>query len=174
METLLEPYVAIRDYMEAGGPVLLAILFVAILLWALIIERFLYLWVNHPRAMSSTVGRWQARRDNDSWYAKQIRLALISQVSSRLDRNLLLIRTLIAICPLLGLLGTVTGMIHVFDIMAITGTGNARGMAEGISRATLPTMSGLVIALSGVFFSARLDQRARLEREKLADLLRTY
>ena len=54
-------------------------------------------------------------------------------------------------CPLLGLLGTVTGMIEVFDIMAITGTGNARAMASGIARATLPTMTGLFISIVGLF-----------------------
>jgi len=171
---LLEPYVLVRDFMEAGGPVLLGVLFVAILLWALIIERFIYLWINHPAEMIKAVARWQARRDTDSWFAKRIREAMISRVSARLHVNLRMIRTLIAICPLLGLLGTVTGMVQVFDVMAFTGTGNARGMAEGISRATLPTMAGLVVALSGLFFSARLDQRARLETERLNDMLRHY
>ncbi len=76
-----------------------------------------------------------------------------------------------AVCPLLGLLGTVTGMIHVFDVMAIQGSGNARAMAAGISMATTPTMAGMVVALSGLFFSSRLQQRAGLERQKAADLL---
>ena len=67
------------------------------------------------------------------------------------NRNLLLIQGLIALCPLLGLLGTVTGMIEVFDIMAITGTGNARAMASGIAKATLPTMTGLFISIVGFF-----------------------
>ena len=49
------------------------------------------------------------------------------------------------------MLGTVTGMIEVFDIMAITGTGNARAMASGIARATLPTMTGLFISIVGLF-----------------------
>ena len=62
-----------------------------------------------------------------------------------------MIQGLIALCPLLGLLGTVTGMIDVFDIMAITGTGNARAMASGIARATLPTMTGLFVSIVGLF-----------------------
>ena len=52
---------------------------------------------------------------------------------------------------MLGLLGTVTGMIEVFDVMAFTGTGNPRAMASGVSKATLPTMTGLVISISGLF-----------------------
>ena len=48
-----------------------------------------------------------------------------------------MIKTLMAVLPLLGLLGTVTGMVQVFDVMAITGTGNARLMAGGVSAATI-------------------------------------
>ena len=61
------------------------------------------------------------------------------------------IQILITLCPVLGLLGTVTGMIEVFDVMAFTGTGNPRLMAGGISKATLPTMTGLVISITGLF-----------------------
>jgi biopolymer transport protein ExbB len=124
--------------------------------------------------MQATIARWQARRDVESWYARRIREGMISKVSMDLASGLRMIKTLIAVCPLVGLLGTVTGMIGVFEIMALTGTGNARAMAAGIYQATIPTMSGLVIALSGLFFSARLDQRAKEERDKLADMLRYY
>ena len=63
-----------------------------------------------------------------------------------------------ALCPLLGLLGTVTGMIEVFDVMAFTGTGNPRLMAGGISKATLPTMTGLVISITGLFAITFLER----------------
>jgi biopolymer transport protein ExbB len=70
-----------------------------------------------------------------------------------------------------GLLGTVTGMIEVFDVMASTGSGNARGMAAGVSKATLPTMAGMVAALSGMLFSIQLERFARDESERVADSL---
>ena len=168
-EYLEAPLIALQDFMYVGGPVLWAILFVAILMWAFILERFIYLQQVQPGRVKATVDDWNMRSDHTSWYAHKIRRAMISEVHSDAARYLLLIRTLIAVCPLLGLVGTVTGMVHVFDVMAVTGTGNARGMAEGISRATIPTMSGLVVALSGLIFSARLDARARMERDKLAD-----
>jgi len=170
-EYLDAPLVALQDFMYAGGPVLWAILAVAILLWTFILERFIYLNRVHPGRVRETIGEWEQRRDHTSWFAHRIRQAMISEVDAQASRYLLLIRTLIAVCPLLGLVGTVTGMVHVFDIMAVTGTGNARGMAEGISRATIPTMSGLVVALSGLIFSARLDSRAKQERRRLADSL---
>ena len=76
-----------------------------------------------------------------------------------------------AVCPLMGLLGTVTGMIEVFDVMAILGSGNVRAMAAGVSKATIPTMAGMVGALSGVFASSYLENRANKEAELLEDHL---
>jgi biopolymer transport protein ExbB len=96
---------------------------------------------------------------------------LIARVDERLNRGLLIIRSLVALCPMLGLIGTVTGMIEVFDVMAIAGTGNIRGMAGGVSKATLPTMAGMVAALSGLIFSAQLDRFAKAESHRVADRL---
>nr|NIP17524.1 MotA/TolQ/ExbB proton channel family protein [Xanthomonadales bacterium]NIX12314.1 MotA/TolQ/ExbB proton channel family protein [Xanthomonadales bacterium] len=79
--------------------------------------------------------------------------------------------TCVALCPLLGLLGTVTGMIEVFDVMAISGTGNPRSMASGVSKATIPTMAGMVAALSGIAMSTYLQRKAGRERELLSDHL---
>ena len=162
---------SILAFMESGGTVLWGIFGVSFLLWALIIERYVYLRLNHPTHVKRVVESWQARTDVSSWFAHKIRQAMVSEISERLTRSLSLIKALVAVCPLLGLLGTVTGMIHVFDVMAIQGSGNARAMAAGISMATTPTMAGMVVALSGLFFSSRLQQRAGLERQKAADLL---
>jgi biopolymer transport protein ExbB len=94
---------------------------------------------------------------------------LLTEVELELDRGLLIIRSLVALCPMLGLIGTVTGMIEVFDVMAVAGTGNVRGMAGGVSRATLPTMAGMVAALSGLIFSVQLERRARRESQNIFD-----
>jgi len=88
-----------------------------------------------------------------------------------LKRNVGLIKALIAICPLLGLMGTVTGMVSVFDVMTFSGSGNARAMAAGVSRATVPTMAGMVAALSGVYFGTWLEHKAITETDELEDSL---
>jgi len=62
-------------------------------------------------------------------------------------------------------------MVEVFDVMAITGSGNARAMAGGISKATLPTMAGMVVALSGLFFTSSLERRASRAVEQMEDEL---
>jgi biopolymer transport protein ExbB len=171
MQPLLEPLGQVRDFVDSGGYVLWAILFVSVVLWTLIIERYLYLRLGHRACLRRTVDQWRSRRDRSSWYAMQIRRSLIAQLSARLTASLRLIGTLIALCPLLGVLGTVTGMIQVFDVIAVLGTSNARAMAAGISMATTPTMAGMVVAISGIFFSVHLQQRAATEIQKAADLL---
>lgn len=171
MYWLTEAYTAIRDFMETGGDVLWAILVVTFLMWILIIERFWYFRSGHTELVKQVVASWDAREDTTSWYAHRIREALISQVSESLNSSVMLIQTLVALCPLLGLLGTVTGMIAVFDVMAISGSGNARGMAAGVSKATLPTMAGMVAALSGMFFSNMIERFTLSEGERVGDSL---
>ena len=174
MEFFSDASLAMERFFDMGGPVLYAIFVVLLLMWGLILERFWYLRSVFPGEARGVIEVWDGRKDTTSWYAGRIRDAMISDVNQNLHRHLLLIKTLIAICPLLGLLGTVTGMISVFDVMAVAGTGNARAMAGGVSRATVPTMSGMVAALSGMYFAIRLQQRADVETNKLEDALQHH
>jgi biopolymer transport protein ExbB len=165
---------SIRSFLDLGGNVLYAIMAVLFLMWTFILERLWYFYRVHPKEKQIIVDQWESREDTHSWYAKSIRDEMISQTSIALKNNIGLINALIAICPLLGLLGTVTGMINVFDVMTYSGSGNARAMAAGVSMATVPTMSGMVAALSGVYFGTWLDHKASTETEALADLLQAH
>jgi biopolymer transport protein ExbB len=165
---------AIRDFMELGGDVLWAIMFVLFLMWTLILERLWYFYRVHPGRKREILRTWEARFDSTSWYAKRIRESLIAEAALELKQNVGMIKALIAICPLLGLLGTVTGMITVFDVMTYSGGGNARAMAGGVSMATVPTMAGMVAALSGVYFGTWLEHKAQVEAENLEDLLQHH
>ena len=165
---------SIRSFLDLGGNVLYAIMLVLFLMWTFILERLWYFYRVHPKEKLAIVNAWEAREDTHSWYAKSIREEMISKTSVALKNNIALINALIAICPLLGLLGTVTGMISVFDVMTYSGSGNARAMAAGVSMATVPTMSGMVAALSGVYFGTWLDHKASTETDELADLLQAH
>ncbi|MDX1459825.1 MAG: MotA/TolQ/ExbB proton channel family protein, partial [Xanthomonadales bacterium] len=123
---------SIRDFLELGGDVLYGIMLTLFLMWTLILERLWFIYKVHPARKEAIVEAWERRADTTSWYAKRIREQLISETSVSLKRNVGLIKALIAICPLLGLMGTVTGMITVFDVMTFSGSGNARAMAAGV------------------------------------------
>ena len=166
-----DAFVAIRDFMELGGPILRWIALTIFVMWVLIAERLMF-FRSTMRTMSADIhDRWEARPERRSWNAHQIREGMISQFQIATSGPIPMIQTLVALCPLLGLMGTVTGMIKVFEVMAVSGSGNVRAMAAGVSQATVPTMAGMVGALSGVLLVTLLSRRTAREVEFLEDSL---
>lgn len=149
-------------FLELGGPVLMLVIGAGFLMWLLIIERLLYLFFGLPQLVEALGQQWRARSDHGSIHAHWVRQGLMAELKLHSQRSLYLIRTLVALAPLLGLLGTVTGMLEVFEVMAQSGSSNARAMASGIARATIPTMAGMVLAITGLYASSLLD--AGIER----------
>ena len=161
----------LREFFEAGGPVLWGILLVTMIMWTLIIERFWYFKNLMPALSDKALNQWSNISNKGDWFSMRIRDQIISEVSGETRKFLLTIETMMQILPLLGLLGTVVGMIKVFDVMTFFGTGNARLMASGVSQATIPTMVGLVAAISGVYIANLLKRKAEDEINKVADQL---
>ena len=161
----------LREFFEAGGPVLWGILLVTMIMWTLIIERFWYFKNLMPSLTSDALNQWSIVSNKGDWYSMRIRDQIISEVSAETKKFILTIETMMQILPLLGLLGTVVGMIKVFDVMTFFGTGNARLMASGVSQATIPTMAGLVAAISGLYIANLLKRKADDEINKIADQL---
>ncbi len=158
-------------FMDKGGNVLWLIAALLFVMWTLIFERVWYLQFGWKKHVAEIIAKWEGRSERKSWEAHQIRDMLVSQARMQINQYLPLIKTMVALCPLLGLLGTVTGMIEVFNIMAVTGGGDAKSMAGGVSRATIPTMAGMVAALSGVFANTYVTRIAERETAFLEDNL---
>ncbi len=168
---VVDAWESILDFMALGGDVLFLIGLLLLVMWVLIFERLFYLYSGHKKMVRSAISSWEQRPERSSWQAHQIREYLISEVRMKLDSTLGVIAACVALAPLLGLLGTVTGMIEVFQVMAISGSGNPRMMAAGVSKATVPTMGGMVAALSGLFISVWLNRKAQSEIELLGEHL---
>lgn len=158
---------AIEDFIDQGGPVLWVIFAACLLLWLLILERALFIRLVWPRRARQLIVAWNSRQDCSSWRAQKVREATVSEVHMELHALLPLIQMLVALCPLLGLLGTVLGMIGVFEVIAVSGNDDAQAMARGVYRATIPTMAGLVVALTGIYFTVRLRRLADRETSRL-------
>jgi len=169
MDWIMGPFEAVRDFMELGGDVLTLIAITIFLMWFLIIERMIYFRTGLKKMGKDIHDTWESRPERRSWNAHQIREAMVSRFAMAANMGVPVIQTLVALCPLLGLMGTVTGMIEVFDVMAISGTGNARSMASGVSKATIPTMAGMVGALSGVFLITIITRSIETRIEHLED-----
>ncbi len=140
-------------------------------MWTLIIERFWFFRTALPPKIAAAHREWLERPQKTSWASQCVRRQLISEISVAAHHNIGTIQVLMAILPLLGLLGTVTGMIQVFNVMAVVGTSNARLMAGGVSAATIPTMAGLVAALSGLYLAVYLQRRANKATHVITDIL---
>lgn len=168
---LLDVNEAIGHFFNSGGAVLYLIIALTFIMWILIFDKAWYYLTAYRYDANKVIQTWEARAERNSWYAHAIRDKLISETHIKINQNLPLIKTLIAICPLFGLLGTVTGMIEVFTVLSITSGGDAKSMAGGVSRATIPTMAGMVAALSGVFANIYITQKAARERELIEEHL---
>ena len=157
--------------MEAGGSVLWLIAILVFFMWAMIFERIWYFSHGHEFYVQDLASQWNKRSDKTSWHALQIREMILSQAKVAINRNLTIIQTCVVLAPLFGLLGTVTGMIEVFHLLAVTGGGDAKAMAGGVSRSTIPAMAGLAVALTGTLANQFLVNRAQKEKDLLVDQL---
>ncbi|HCS63480.1 MAG TPA: biopolymer transporter ExbB [Cellvibrio sp.] len=171
MQALTDAFAAIGAFMDQGGSLMYYIAALTFVMWTLVFERAWYFKGGLKGDVQQALASWEARKERKSWNAHQIREAMISRMSAKINRNMDMITTLIALCPLMGLLGTVTGMIEVFSVLSLTGGGDAKSMAGGVSKATIPTMAGMVAALSGIFVNTYLARIAEREDRLFADHL---
>jgi biopolymer transport protein ExbB len=166
---LWQPVRAVSDLVEGGGPFVFWIFICGLVLWTLVIERTWYFRRVLPLEAKELLDRWEARQDHLSWCARQIRQASISRLNGGMTANLRLMQVLVPLSPLLGLIGTVSGMLEVFDSMALRGSADARTMASGVSHAMICTLSGLAVSITGLYPVYYFQSRAKRETELLAD-----
>ncbi|MDH5230678.1 MAG: MotA/TolQ/ExbB proton channel family protein [Gammaproteobacteria bacterium] len=173
--------------MDKGGPVMWVIFITAWAALILLTERTLKIqsWLRH--AEMDLNGLQQDKNYQPSeprgrkasplgiilhsihWEEVKTKVDLVKQFNTHLGQlmphfegMLPTIAIIGSILPMLGLLGTVTGMIEVFEVIALHGTGDPQEMAHGISQALLTTASGLIIAIPVIFSHHLLVRRLRL------------
>lgn len=169
------------ELVKAGGWLMIPIVSCSIVAAAICIERFWTLRTNliAPKNLLSQVWNWIRNNEMDAQRMRELRISsplgqiLAAGISSHrrgrelmkesieevanhvvheLERYLNTLGTVAAVSPLLGLLGTVIGMIKVFTAIKLEGTGNAAILAGGISEALITTAAGLTVAIPSLFF----------------------
>lgn len=179
---LLEQY-------HAGGLVLIPIIVTGLVMWWLILNKLCQLvqFAKHERTVDQLQKNpppewhWQhsLRQDFEKLRCRddEVNHALMATLGNTccqtMAKGVSTIALLAAAAPLLGLLGTVTGMISTFTIIAEFGTGNARGLAEGISQALITTQGGLLVAIPGYIAVNMLQRRISGLKQRI-DLFLTY
>ncbi len=178
-------------YIRNGGVVMVPILLVSFSMWVLIFNRVLFMGRLHARnisrqeagelvrdnvwpdadfqgANSVLVREFLAHRSQDPDLDEFILDEAVLRLNTSLDRYLSVITVLSAVAPLLGLLGTVVGMMHTFEVITLFGTGNARAMASGISVALITTQTGLMVSIPGLYMSGWLQKRSMNLKNRIA------
>ncbi len=161
----------VLELVDDGGPFVGLIFAAGILMWTIIAERYWFFRHVLPQRAQELQEQWNARTDHTSWCARQIRQAMISRLNVAMSAGFPVMQVLVPMAPLLGLIGTVTGMLEVFDSMALRGNADARSMASGVSQAMLCTMSGLAVSITGLYPVHYFRTRTARETELLADRL---
>lgn len=169
LDALLAPFHAVGYLIANGGALVGWILAAGITMWALIFERFWFFRNGLPELVEEMLVQWTQRPEHESWSSHQIRKAMISRLKAAMSDNMPTLKVLVPLCPLLGLIGTVMGMLEVFDSMAILGSADARTMASGVSKAMNCTMTGLAISVSGMYPVFYFQAAIRKQTELLAD-----
>jgi biopolymer transport protein ExbB len=179
------------ELMQAGGWLMVPILLCSVATVAIVIERFWalrrglimpenlvsHIWQMHRRQMlddraiaeirqGSALGRMLAAGLVNRFHSREIMKEAIQdagrQVVSGLERYLNTLGTIAAVAPLLGLLGTVIGMIDVFAVIMQAGVGSPGQLAGGISKALITTAAGLSVAIPALifhrYFNGRVDE----------------
>lgn len=183
------------QFFKAGGPLMPPLVLVSLWLWAAILAKLHWLWqvraeklddgralewlqCGRPRARGrlqlkgAALAGFLARRSGQPELDLRLWRAAVLAVQGELNRHLVVIVALAAAAPLLGLLGTVNGMIGTFEAIQRFGTGNARALAAGISEALITTQAGLMVAIPGLMAGYYLRRQVRKERQKLAEFQR--
>ena len=179
------------DYLTAGGWFMLPLLICSVLLISIVIERIWFLqkrlvspdgllrtFINHSKGQSITIQQQDSYVESSSLGELLVTayrfkdkprnivedkvIEASSNVRMKLERNLNMLGIIASISPLLGLLGTVVGMITVFaNINLVDGSSNSDLLASGISEALITTAFGLLVAVPGLifykYFSARVN-----------------
>lgn len=173
----------IEAYIRSGGVVMIPILIVSLVMWMLIINRIIVMRRLFIKNMSKeeagnfvkrntmppekykginslVVKKFLMRRTCDRELDSSILDETVMELVASMNKYLSVIGVLAGVAPLLGLLGTVIGMMVTFNVITLFGTGNARAMAGGISLALVTTQTGLLVSIPGLYMSGFLNKRA--------------
>ncbi len=164
---------SMQERIKQGGVIAYIILLVGVVALLIILERWLVLMVttgkvnkqlkldeantNNPLGRILAVAHSVSNQDLETLQLK-LDEAILKELP-RIERGLSTIAIMAAIAPLLGLLGTVTGMIETFTSITLFGTGDPKYMSSGISQALVTTELGLAVAIPVIVFHSYLTSR---------------
>lgn len=176
------------DFILAGGPVMWPLLAASLWLWSLVLLKVFWLaWAKREPndlagarqyllsddlrpvqgPLSAALVHFKAMGTGNQKSDIKLWEVAVRHQSPYIWRHISSITVLASVPPLLGLLGTINGMIETFSAIQLYGTGNAQAMAAGISEALITTQTGLLLAIPGIFIAHTLRRQAQKIQQRL-------
>lgn len=189
--------------LQFGGPLIYPLLFLAVLMVAILLDKTYVYWrFTRPsstlmRLIENHGGSWTdlerqvsvsdpnhhfvrfvrailQNREKPVWWAESRASDVAQSIEQSLARGLWMLETIVTAAPLLGLLGTIYGMIHAFNLFGSHGLVDPKGVTSGVAEALIATAVGLVIAVIALFgynYFSRLQTRTLDEMERIGTRL---
>ena len=152
---------AFTNFLNDASTIFWVIMLLSVVMWWTIARCYLQCYLEYPKLLIHYQKAWLKWQSQPNSLAVAIRDGFTAELNNLLTRKLIFIKTLTGVLPLLGLLGTVDGMIDNFSVLS-----NSLGVSElfssGIAQALLTTLAGLVTGLSGLFFCHSLTKKTNL------------
>ena len=160
------------DFLVQGSGILLVIFASSLVMWFLIVDRYWYIFSTANRIGKHIAQQWQlVLPHKTAWECFVIRRYYISKFKHAAVANIPMIKVLVTINMLLGLLGTIVGMIAVFENLVLSEITGIRGLVDGVSQTIIPAIAGLLASLSGIFFVMQIQKKARQLTQHFASTL---
>ena len=142
-----------------GGPVLYLLFFISFLISYILVKKYIFIFTNKNKWSGEKLDNFIIKNPPENINLKYVEKTFISEMKRTSNENIKLLDGLIGMCPMIGLLGTVYGMIEVFEVLSFLGTGNPRAMSSGVAKATIPTMASMVITIISLYFRQDITGR---------------
>lgn len=181
-----EIFLVIIDHFKRGGNIMLPLLLISVVMWVLIILKILELFgLKKEALLEDCLNSMENKNIEGAFWQKEIVQRYFQLKTHSLDIDTRLIQNIVfsqqrrtrfllntilvlaAMAPLLGLLGTILGMITTFDTIGRFGTGNSKALAAGISEALITTQTGLIISIPGLYMGHFLKRRFENLEERI-------
>ena len=160
-------------FFQRGGIPLVALFCISCILMHVCLSKLYFIMVGIRQFQSALDDKWQLKNQNTGAVAPEfmnnIRTSAQAEASFFILENQHFFKSLIRVCPLLGLLGTIWGITEVFEVLSVLGSAHLPALATGISRATIPTVTGMSLIILGLLFSEAYQSIARRKLRKLCN-----
>ena len=162
----------LNELIIKGGPVLYLLFFLTLIIFTVLINKYYFVFFDKNNWYEDKLDHFYEEFPPSGMKLYNVEKTFLSEFRRDSLANIKLLDGLIGMCPMIGLLGTVYGMIEVFEVLSFLGTGNPRAMSSGVAKATIPTMASMVITLFGLYFRQDLTQRINKTTEQMQLLIK--